>query len=73
MASKKLGVNNRKAIFIQLVELQDSGITVRDSKQQVLDKFGIEDEELQAIEDEGLDQQWPPLGVADPKLAKAAR
>ena len=69
MASKKLGVNNRKAIFIQLVELQDSGITVRDSKQQILDKFGIEDEELQAIEDEGLDQQWPPLGVADPKLA----
>ncbi len=72
MASKKLGVNNRKAIFLKLVELQDSGITVRDSKNQIQESFGIEDDELQAIEDEGLDNQWPPLGVAEvTKLAKA--
>lgn len=72
MASKKLGVNNRKAIFLKLVELQDSGITVRDSKNQIQETFGIEDDELQAIEDEGLENQWPPLGpVESGKLAKA--
>ena len=49
MASKKLGVNNRKAIFLKLVELQDSGITVRDSKNQIQESFGIEDDELQRL------------------------
>jgi len=65
MASKKLGVNNRKAIFLKLVELQDSGMSVRDSKNQIQESFGIEDDELQAIEDEGLENQWPPLAAVE--------
>ncbi len=54
----------RKEIFLALVEAQDHdpNLSIKDSWKLVSDKFGISVNQLRAIEREGIDQQWPPLG-----------
>lgn len=57
---KTLG--QRKLIFAELVALQDSGsMTVSASRLAVRFHHGLSDEQLRAIEDEGIDHNWPPL------------
>jgi len=51
----------RREIFAALVAAQDSGLSVPASRQTVADSFGIELDLVRAIEEEGLDNQWPPL------------
>lgn len=61
MAAKTLTVKQRKSIFHALVETQDGGATVIDSKKQVAAEYHITREQLDLIEKEGLDKDWPPL------------
>jgi hypothetical protein len=62
MRSKRLTVQQRKDIFRDLVETQDSGIVnVPQSRQTVMKHFGITEAQLRQIEDEGLEKEWPPL------------
>jgi hypothetical protein len=51
----------RKEIFLALVEAQDGGASVAESKQVIAQRFGLSDQEVRAIEREGLDNGWPPL------------
>jgi hypothetical protein len=51
----------RKEIFSALVESQDQEMPVAESRREIARRFGISDEELRAIEREGLDNDWPPL------------
>jgi hypothetical protein len=51
----------RKEIFSALVEAQDQEMPVIESRREIARRFGISDEELRAIEREGLDNDWPPL------------
>lgn len=51
----------RREIFAALVDAQDSGLSVPASRQAVADRFGVELDLVRAIEEEGLDHQWPPL------------
>jgi hypothetical protein len=51
----------RKEIFSALVEAQDQEMPVVESRREIARRFGISDEELRAIEREGLDNDWPPL------------
>ena len=44
-----------------LVELQDRGETYAGSHEMTAEHFGITVTELEQIEREGLDKQWPPL------------
>jgi len=56
------GYAQKTRIFERLMELQDGGATVEDSYRAVTGEFGITAEELRAVEDEGLEKDWPPLG-----------
>ena len=44
-----------------LVETQDSGVDVPESKKKIAAKFHLTREQLDLIEKEGLDKDWPPL------------
>jgi hypothetical protein len=49
-------------VFAALVAAQDQGASVRVSRHLMARRFEIPVEEVERIEREGLDQQWPPLG-----------
>ena len=53
--------SRQREIFELLVTLQDKGLAVRESREQVAKKASITVEEVQAIERIGLEQNWPPL------------
>lgn len=61
MASKGLTVQQRKSIFRALVEAQDAAATVAESKKKVATEYHITKEQLDLIENEGVDKDWPPL------------
>jgi hypothetical protein len=60
--AKRLSEEERKAVFIALVEAQDAGKGVVLSRKEVAEKFGLTDREVRRIEEEGIDGGWPPLG-----------
>jgi hypothetical protein len=51
----------RKEIFQALVDAQDQNLTVPQSRKLITERFGVSEKQLRLIEQEGLDQQWPPL------------
>jgi hypothetical protein len=51
----------RKAAFKELIEAQDAGVGVRESREQVARNHGIPVEEVIRIERDGIEGQWPPL------------
>jgi hypothetical protein len=61
MPSKGLTVQQRKSIFHALVSAQDEGDTVPEAKKKVAATFQITKEQLDLIENEGVDKDWPPL------------
>jgi hypothetical protein len=66
MASRTLNTEQRKAIFLNLVESQDELGNVRKSYEVVTDRFEITEAELLRIQEEGLEKEWPPLCEAAP-------
>lgn len=62
MPAKSLTVQQRKSIFQALVTAQDTGtLSIPESKKHVADQFRITREQLDLIEKEGVDKDWPPL------------
>ena len=61
-ANKLRSVEERKAVFLALVEAQDAGTGVVQSRKEVAEQFGISDREVRRIEEECIDAEWPPLG-----------
>lgn len=61
MPAKTLTIKQRKQIFQTLVETQDKGVSVPESKKQVAAQYHITKEQLELIEKEGLEKDWPPL------------
>ena len=55
----------RRAAFAALVAAQDAGATVAESRQQVAAEYGLTPAQLAAVEREGMERQWPPLGDAE--------
>ena len=64
MRTKRLTLQQRKEIFHALVTTQDVVSNVPRSRQIVTEKYDITEAQLRAIEDEGLDKEWPPLSEA---------
>jgi len=64
MRAKRLTLQQRKEIFHALVTTQDVVSNVPRSRQIVTEKFEITEAQLRAIEDEGIDKEWPPLSEA---------
>lgn len=58
---KKLTLDQRRRVFRELVTAQDAQVGVTASRQQVMTEFGLEEDQLKAIEEEGIDKEWPPL------------
>ncbi|MBN9120615.1 MAG: hypothetical protein J0I06_15930 [Planctomycetes bacterium] len=48
-------------IFKAVVEAQDGGQSVADSRAAVARQFSVTEEQVKQIEREGSDNQWPPL------------
>ena len=59
--TKRLTVQERKAIFRALVTAQDEIHNVRESYEKVAGHYEISEEQLRLIEDEGVENEWPPL------------
>ncbi len=51
----------RRDIFRALVALQDSGETVVVSRDIIAKQFDLTRRQIRSIEDEGIDNEWPPL------------
>jgi predicted nuclease of restriction endonuclease-like RecB superfamily len=51
----------RRSLFAALVETQDKGVSVPDSRQKVARQFGVGVDQVRQAELEGLEHQWPPL------------
>jgi hypothetical protein len=51
----------RREIFRALVEAQDQGVSVAESRKSVGRRFGITERHVRDIEEEGLNATWPPL------------
>ena len=58
---RRLSTEEKKEIFSHLVATQDAVANVRRSYEMVTEQFSISEEQLKAIEDEGVDNEWPPL------------
>jgi hypothetical protein len=61
MTGRRLTTEEKKEIFSHLVATQDAVNSVRKSYEIVTEHFDISEEQLHAIEEEGLDNEWPPL------------
>jgi hypothetical protein len=59
--SQELPEERRKEIFLALVEAQDAQMAVAQSRKAIASRFGLTETQLQQIEREGLDKEWPPL------------
>lgn len=51
----------RKQIFAALVDVQDHGLPVARSRQVIAERFGIREDQVRQVEEEGLDNDWPPF------------
>ena len=61
MSTQELPEPRRKEIFLALVDAQDHDMNVAQSRQLVMERFGLSEGQLRQIEREGMDNQWPPL------------
>lgn len=61
MSVKRMTVQQRKEVFLALVNLQDQMPNVRKSYEMITEQFGISDQQLRQIENEGVENEWPPL------------
>ena len=60
-AERSLAEPRRKEIFLALVEAQDGGASVAESRKLIAQRVGVGEQEVRRIEQEGIDQGWPPL------------
>ena len=60
-AEKTLSTEERKAIFLALVQAQDADMNVIRSRKAIAEQFGLSDQQVKRIEQEGLEGNWPPL------------
>ncbi|MEO2013864.1 MAG: hypothetical protein ABGZ53_05780 [Fuerstiella sp.] len=51
----------RQEVFRQLVERQDRGTPVLQSRNDIAVQFSLSPDQVQVIEREGLNNSWPPL------------
>jgi hypothetical protein len=57
----QMAEEQRKDIFLALVDAQDQAMSVAESRRSIAERFGLSEGQLREIEREGLDRQWPPL------------
>ncbi len=61
--NNRLPEYTRKKVFRALVSAQDLKISVAESRKLMVERFKVTDGEVRQIETEGVENQWPPLGI----------
>jgi hypothetical protein len=61
MQAGPLPEQTRREIFAALIEAQDQGTDVAESRQVVAARFGVSVQDVRDVEREGMDKDWPPL------------
>jgi hypothetical protein len=56
-----VALERRQEVFRVVVEAQDRGETVAASRTAAARQFSLTEEQVKAIEREGLANEWPPL------------
>jgi hypothetical protein len=51
----------RKELFLALVDAQDQGMSILQSRHVVARQFRVSNKQVRQVEQEGLDNEWPPL------------
>ena len=51
----------RRDIFAALVDAQDDGVDVAESRRSVAARFGVSEQDVREVEREGSDKDWPPV------------
>jgi hypothetical protein len=59
--NKPLSQAERMDIFLAVVQAQDDRMTVLQARKVVAGRFGVSEQQVRQIEQEGLDNNWPPL------------
>ena len=57
----ELSEPRRMELFRLLVVAQDFAMSVAEAREMVCSLFGLEENQIIGIEEEGLDCNWPPL------------
>lgn len=60
-ADETATLEQRQEVFRAVVEAQDRGDTVAASRTEAARRFSLTEEQVKAIEREGLAKEWPPL------------
>jgi hypothetical protein len=61
MADEAIPEEVRREVFAALVEAQDLGDSVSESRAAIARRFNLSEQDVRMIEREGLDALWPPL------------
>jgi hypothetical protein len=61
MVEKALSEEQRKQVFLALVDAQDHDMSVMQSRQHIAAHYDVSEAQVRRIEREGLDNRWPPL------------
>jgi phosphoenolpyruvate synthase/pyruvate phosphate dikinase len=61
MQNGPLPEQTRREIFAALVDAQDAGSDVAESRQVVAARFSVSVQDVRDAEREGMDKDWPPL------------
>jgi len=56
-----LSEERRKEVFAALVAAQDRGVPVAPSRWEIAVRYGLTAADVARIEQEGMDNDWPPL------------
>jgi hypothetical protein len=59
--TETLPEERRREVFAALVAAQDGGLDVSASRKQVAREHGLTTKQVEKIEKEGLEAEWPPL------------
>ncbi len=58
---EQISEDRRRAIFAAVVEAQDGKMDVARSRQIVAFRFGLNETQIEQIEQQGIEGAWPPL------------
>jgi len=62
-----LSESRRKEIFLAVVQMQDTGASVSESRQVIAERFNLTERQVLRIEKEGLENDWPPISDGSQK------
>jgi hypothetical protein len=58
---EQISEDRRKEIFAAIVEAQDDNTDVIRCRQLIAFRFGLNDTQIEQIEQQGIEGGWPPL------------